>query len=154
MKLGVTIISTEERAVTRNVCTMFKEVHFENLFRCWTLCWVGCWLYNNYTTNLSLYMNKYSSTRRSLLNTFLSSAPATNNKKGQPICCRGVLVLVWQGRPTVNLAPPPPVCYSCEFTRNINIQLSIIWYFIIYFRLSGLRYTACNECKETSAFLL
>ena len=26
-------------------------------------------------------MNKYSSTRRSLLNTFLSSTPATNNKK-------------------------------------------------------------------------
>ena len=44
----------------------------------------------------------------------------------------GVLALVWQGRPTVNLAPPP-VCYSCEFTRNINIQLSILWYFIIYF---------------------
>ena len=43
----------------------------------------------------------------------------------------GVLVLVWQGRPIVNLAPP--VCYSWEFTRNINIQLSIIWYFIIYF---------------------
>ena len=44
----------------------------------------------------------------------------------------GVLALVWQGRPTVNLARPP-VCYSCEFTRNINIQLSILWYFIIYF---------------------
>ena len=36
----------------------------------------------------------------------------------------GVLALVWQGRPIVNLAPP--VCYSWEFTRNINIQLSII----------------------------
>ena len=55
----------------------------------------------------------------------------------------GVLALVWQGRPTVNLAPPP-VCYNCEFTRNINIQLSIIWYFIIYFWLSGLRYTAMS----------